>query len=435
VPPNLRKHFVQSDMTRDSAIRAAMAGGESRAAPSRFARWSAAAAPLVRTYPNLGVMLGNVTAEGLERLRRDERVAAVTGAPELSLIRPRQVMAVKAAAQVTWGITLLEIARLWDQGLTGKGVVVAHLDTGADGRHPALKGAIAKFAQFDDLGNQAQPDPAAFDSSEHGTHTAATIAGRTASGVTMGVAPGAQLASAMVIEGGNVIARVLGGLDWALANGASVLSMSLGIRGWVEDFVPIMQLLRSRGVLPVVAVGNEGPGTSRSPGNYAEVLSVGATGPDRVLPRFSSSQRFVREKDPIVPDLVAPGVDVISAVPGGEFKSMSGTSMATPHVAGLAALLFQAKPEATVDQIEDAIFRSCALAPGMAQERAGRGIPNGPRALSILTGPPIPAAPVVPVKASARMPKRKSARRSTATRSEIRSRRKSGTPQRLPWKR
>lgn len=79
VPPNLRKHFVQSDMTRDSAIRAAMAGGESRAALSRFARRSAAAAPLVRTYPNLGVMLGNVTTEGLERLRRDERVAAVTG--------------------------------------------------------------------------------------------------------------------------------------------------------------------------------------------------------------------------------------------------------------------------------------------------------------------------------------------------------------------
>ena len=71
---------------------------------------------------------------------------------------------------------------------------------------------------------------------------------------------------------------------------------------------------------------------------------------------------------------------------------MSGTSMATPHIAGLAALLFQAKPGATVDQIEDAIFKSCILAPGMVQERAGRGVPNGPQALSILTGVPIPPA-------------------------------------------
>ena len=107
---------------------------------------------------------------------------------------------------------------------------------------------------------------------------------------------------------------------------------------------------RAQGILPLFAVGNEGPGTSRSPGNYVEALSVGATDRDDDVALFSSSQRFDRQSDLIVPDLVAPGVSVISARPGGGSQSMDGTSMATPHTAGLAALLLEAKPDATVDE-------------------------------------------------------------------------------------
>ena len=105
---------------------------------------------------------------------------------------------------------------------------------------------------------------------------------------------------------------------------------------------------------------------------------------------FSSSQRFLRRRDPLVPDLVGPGVDVISCVPGG-YARMSGTSMATPHIAGLAALLFQAKPTATADQVERAIFASCQLPAGMSSERANRGVPDGPRALAALLGTPATA--------------------------------------------
>jgi subtilisin len=189
----------------------------------------------------------------------------------------------------------------------------------------------------------------------------------------------------MVIEGGQVVARVLGGMDWVVARGARILSMSLGLAGWWTDFLPITRILRQRGVLPVFAVGNEGPGTSRSPGNYTEAISVGAF--DRLgdVAPFSSSQRFERAVDPVVPDLVAPGVDVISARPGGGFQSMRGSSMATPHVAGLAALLLEAKPTATVDELEGAIFGSCRREPGWAPERAGRGSPDGPRALELLS--------------------------------------------------
>ena len=96
-------------------------------------------------------------------------------------------------------------------------------------------------------------------------------------------------------------------------------------------------MLRARGILPVFAVGNEGPGTSRSPGNYSEALSVGASDEDDLVADFSSSQQFRRPGDPRVPDIVAPGVGVISTVPGGGFAEKDGSSMATPHIAGLAA--------------------------------------------------------------------------------------------------
>ena len=262
---------------------------------------------------------------------------------------------------------------------------MGHLDTGVDGKHVALKTAIFSFAEFDSFGVQVKPSPKPHDTGQHGTHTAATIAGRTVKKQSVGVAPQALLASALVIEGGDVVARILGGMDWALTQDIRVLSMSLGLRGFFDFFLAVTQIIRARNILPVFAVGNEGPGTSRSPGNYVEPLSVGANNKSGAVATFSSSQRFIRPADPLVPDLVGTGVDVISAKPGGGLQSMSGTSMATPHIAGLAALLFEAKPSATVSEVETAIFKSCTLA-AIPPERGNRGFPNAVRAFTTLTG-------------------------------------------------
>jgi subtilisin len=373
----IERHFTVSELSQDSAL--ALAVG--RAEP-----------PPVRYYPNLGLALGTVTRQGLVGLRADTaRVARVAGAPPLSLIRPVRMSAAQPAPETTWGIEALGVPQLWGEGLTGDGVLVGHLDTGADGQHPALQGAIASFAEFDPLGFEVEPAPEPYDTDEHGTHTAATIAGRPVDGQAVGVAPGARLSSAVVIEGGNVVARVLAGMNRFAGQvdvtRASILSMSLGFRGWLDDFLLITDALRARNILPVFAVGNEGPGTSRSPGNYRQALSVGAVGHGLVVASFSSSQRLARRLDPIVPDLVAPGVGVVSARPGGGWRSMDGSSMATPHVAGLAALLLQARPEATADQLEQAIFASCERPPGMWEERGGRGVPDAPRALEALLRP------------------------------------------------
>ena len=368
----LARHFRRSENSRPGAV--AMAAGV-RQPPSPY-----------KVYANLGVILGTVDEKGYQGLKKEPSVKAVTEAPQMSLIRPVAATVAAAVKGPTWGIKRLGVDKLWAKGFIGTGVLVGHLDTGVDGKHAAFKGgAIAKFAEFDDLG-EIVPGAKAHDSDEHGTHTAGTIAGRPVKGSQFGVAPGARLASAMVIEGGNVIARILAGMDWIVGEGARILSMSLGLRGVHNDFVPLMQALRNRGILPVIAVGNEGPGTSRAPGNYDIVLSVGASNENDEVADFSSSQRFVRPGDPLVPDVVAPGVDTLSALPGGKFGEFSGSSMATPHIAGLAALLWQAKPGASVKEIETAIQRSCRRPASMPEARANRGVPDAVKALSILQG-------------------------------------------------
>ncbi|MEA2690729.1 MAG: in [Acidobacteriota bacterium] len=379
VAAELERCFIRAEHGQDAALsrQNAAAVGLALDAPTP---------PKVRAYEHLGIILGTVDSTGLAALRSDRRVREVTGAPQLRLIRPVAARSATLAGTPTWGIERLEIPRLWDAGLQGQGVLIGHLDTGVDSHHPAFSGgAIAHFAEFDRLGNPV-PGARPHDTGRHGTHTAGTLVGRPVDGTAFGCAPEAQLASAIVIEGGNVVARILAGMDWIVGLRARVLSMSLGLPGFHPDFLPVTRILRARGVLPVFAVGNEGPGSSRSPGNYPETLSVGAMNVSDEVADFSSSQTFARLEDPLVPDLVAPGVDVFSSVPGAGFMEMSGSSMATPHVAGLAALLFQAVPTATVDEVESAIFGSCKLVPGMPAERANRGIPNAPAALSLLRG-------------------------------------------------
>lgn len=344
----------------------------------------------MRVYPNLGLVLGFVDPGGAAALAASRQVERVVEAPELSLIRPFATRAARLSAAPTWGIKRLKVNRLWAQGLKGRGVIVGHLDTGIDGAHPALQNAIAAFAEFDLAGDQV-PGANPSDSDEHGTHTAGTIVGRSVPKGAFGVAPEAQVASAMVIEGGQVIDRILAGMDWVIENGARILSMSLGLRGFTPAFQTVVDALRNANVLPVIAVGNEGPTTSRSPGNYTNVLSVGAMDGSDEVADFSGSQRFNRPDDPLVPDLVAPGVDVLSCVPNGKFAKMDGSSMATPHVAGLAALLLAAEPGATAGDLEQAILGSCVRPAGMLEARGNRGVPDAEAALRILRGAPVAA--------------------------------------------
>ena len=342
-----------------------------------------------RSFPRLGVSIGFVDEEGLDRLAGDSRVRALSSAETPSLIRPvRRAAAPARGPALAWGVADLGAPALWKEGVRGAGVRIAHLDTGVDGSHPALKQRIGAWAEFDAEGERV-PESMPHDPDGHGTHTAGTLVGGQSGDTAVGMAPEAELCAAIVIEGGRVLLRILAGMEWAVGEGARILSLSLGIRGYTPFAIELMQRLRAAGVLPVVAIGNEGPGTSRSPGNYPDALSVGAADAKGLVADFSSSMRFERALEPTAPDVVAPGVAIVSARAGGGREEMDGTSMATPHVAGLAALLFSAKPEATVAEVESAIFASVRPLPDGADPiRYGRGAIDGPQALRILLNPP-----------------------------------------------
>jgi subtilisin family serine protease len=336
-----------------------------------------------RQFPRLGVAVGFVDRERAEAMAAHSKVEDIQPAEQLSLIRPVKAGAGTYSGRVSWGIRRIGADRLWAEGLTGKGVRVGHLDTGVDGKHAALAERIRGFAEFDFEGER-KPKAKPHDSDEHGTHTAGTICGGKIRGMAIGVAPKADLYSGLVIEGGNALLRVLSGLEWLLEEKAQVLSLSLGFRGFTPFFRAITVRLREQGMLPVFAIGNEGPGTSRSPGNYSEALSVGAVDTRRRMAWFSSSIIFNRPDEPRQPNVVAPGVGVVSARPGGGGQMMDGTSMATPHIAGLAALLIEAKPDATVAQVEEAIQKTSEALKREDPTRFGFGFVNGPLALKYL---------------------------------------------------
>lgn len=353
---------------------------------SRATTWDSADAPPVFHYPRLGLSLGYADHDGASALEAHPEVEAVYPGRAVEIVQPVRVAAATLRQRYTWGLRILRIPRLWAQGLTGKGVRVGHLDTGVDGNHPALKGRIAAFAEWDLLGNRLEYDPPPHDSARHGTHTAGTIAGKMVNGHAIGVAPECELYSGLVIEGGAALARTLGGMEWMLESGVRVLNMSLGWPGYEPLFLVLTQRLRQQGVLPVFAIGNEGAGTSRSPGNYVEAFSVGAIDRHKRVAVFSSSVHFNRPLDPDQPDVVAPGVEIISAKPGGGYLSMDGTSTAAPHVTGVAALLWQARPDATVDQIELALRQTCTDLKDENPQRYGSGLIDPPAALAVLTG-------------------------------------------------
>ena len=333
---------------------------------------------------NLGVVVGQVDREGWDQLRASAALDDVSGAVPLQPVTGTGSAAdVAAAPELSWGLEKIGVPELWAKGLTGRGVLVAHLDTGVDGTHPSLAGAMREFAEFDALG-QAISGAAVADSALHGTHTAGIIAGRPGGPFTIGVAPGCKLVSGAVIEGGDPVKRILAGLNWALGFPVKVLNLSAGFEGHFQQYAPLVKKVRARGVLPVFAAGNSGAGTSYAPANYRDAMAVGSVDADGNVDPDSSSEKLKQRTDARVPDLAMPGVDVISANAGGGYRADSGTSMAAPHAAGLAALLWEAFPLATVDQVEKAIYASCSLAGSMTTDRAGRGLPNGVRALAAL---------------------------------------------------
>lgn len=377
---NSRQSLLAKEVRQLANIRMATPADRMPAFPEKGATGKS-----MRYYPNLGIMLGTINKYGLDSLAKSKtEVAAMGLAPQFGLIHPQETMALAGQPLGTsWGVTRIKADGLWDKGIEGEGISVGQVDTGVDAKHPALKHAIDAFAEFDLMGEEVE-GAVAKDSGDHGTHTAGLIAGKEFKGLRFGVAPKAKLACAMVIEGGDFAARLLGGLNWCVGQGTRIINISLGRRGYQPQFLEIIRILRAREILPVVAIGNDGPNTSRSPGNYKDVLSVGAMDDSDHIWIDSSNMRMPGPPAYSKPDIIAPGVGVWSSLPGKRLGAYNGTSMAAPHVAGLAALLWSHRPEASMSVIEKAIKKSCKRPPSIASTRGNKGIPDALEALKLL---------------------------------------------------
>ena len=334
----------------------------------------------------------------------DVQMRGALGRPEL----PRAF----SPLGVEWGVSRVRAPEVWAQGFTGQGVVVADLDTGVKWDHATLKpkyrgwdgvAATHDYNWYDAAGHSvAAPQLAPYDDNGHGTHTIGTVLGDDGGSNQIGVAPGAKwIGCRNMYNGVGSVARYIACFQFALAPtdvqganadpslAADITTNSWGCDpGWGEEgcevpsaLVTTTQVMRDAGVMTVAAAGNEGSscGTvQNAPGTLDEAFSVGATDSGNAIAGFSSrgpSTFTGRMK----PDLAAPGVSVRSAH-GSGYANLSGTSMATPHVAGVVALLWSAAPElrGEVDATE-ALLRRTAAPLTTAQTCggvAGSSVPN-----------------------------------------------------------
>lgn len=295
----------------------------------------------------------------------DPQVEAVAPAMPIKLIQPFASAA--EGRGDAWG---LDAVGAGASGFTGRDVTVAVLDTGIDAMHPAFSGMDIEQRDFSGDGDG--------DRQGHGTHCAGTIFGRQVDGVRIGVAPGvtrALIGKVLGDGGGGDSEMIVEGINWALSRGANVISMSLGfdfpglVASWVDEnwpvelatsnaleayrvnlraFDAVMNLTKARGglgggALVVAASGNESRREEHADWRIAaslpaaaddvvSVAAVGRAGDGLSAAGFSNSMALVS----------APGVDVLSARVGGGLHCLSGTSMACPHVAGVAALWWEA---------------------------------------------------------------------------------------------
>jgi subtilisin len=231
------------------------------------------------------------------------------------------------AETVPAGVSQIKAPGAWDCS-RGKGIKVAVLDTGIDNTHPDLtlnyKGGVSFV-----------PGETPMDGNSHGTHCAGTIAASINGAGVVGVAPAASLYAVKVLSnsGSGNWSWLIAGIDWCIKNEVKVLSMSLGGGGAPTALEAMCNAAWGKGLLLVAAAGNNG-GAVGQPASYANVVAVSAIDSANAIASFSS-------RGPKV-ELCAPGVDVLSTIPGGDYGKKSGTSMACPHVSGAAALAWGA---------------------------------------------------------------------------------------------
>ena len=272
----------------------------------------------------------------------------------------------------SWALDMVNAPEAWAQGYTGQGVVVAVVDTGVDYNHSDLSGNIWVNSGeipdngIDDDGNgfvddvrgwdfvDGDNDPMDLDA--HGTHVAGTIAAENNGFGVTGVAYNATIMPVRVIDKeGGTSSDVAAGIRYAVDNGANVINLSLGGNFTSTEEEDAIRYASDSGVVVVMAAGNEGDSQPVYPARYATDwgIAVGAVDSNKTLADFSN-----RAGATPLDYVVAPGVDILSTTPNNSYQSFDGTSMAAPHVSGVAALILSANPNLTPAEVESLLTQT-----------------------------------------------------------------------------
>jgi outer membrane protein assembly factor BamB/subtilisin family serine protease len=343
----------------------------------------------------------SVTKEALNELQKRDDIAEISLDETLSL--PEVTVEENPPRMPQWGLEKIYAPQVWGEyGLKGEGIVVGIMDSGVDVNHEALKqnyrgrNGDHQFSWID-LSGQKYETPN--DGYGHGTHVAGTAVGGGA-GEPIGVAPEAEWIAAKIFNdgGSTTLSAIHQAFQWFMAPGGDptkaphVVNNSWGnSNAYTLEFYEDVKAWVSAGIFPSFAAGNDGPGsqTIGSPGSFPETFAVGATDIYDQTASFSSrGPVFWKDEDGqeqriIKPDISAPGHQIYSAWPAklneGKYNTISGTSMATPHVTGAVALLLQANPNLTVDQVKELLKGTSRVEPHMGNlpnDSYGSGIVN-----------------------------------------------------------
>ncbi len=310
------------------------------------------------------------------RFRLVDAIAAEIPVPRLTEIAAEPFVArIELDEEVTAfaDVGALGVDGLYADGYDGSGVVVAVVDTGVDLDHPTLPNLAAGY---DFVNDDADPD----DDHGHGTHVAGIVGAQDAE--YPGVAPGVVLLPVKVLDasGTGMSSDVIAGIEWSVGSSADVVNLSLGSTGNAGGTSALSEAadnaVRS-GVVVVAAAGNSGPDfeTVAAPADAKLVIGVGALETTTAVADFSSRGPTLDGR--VKPDVVAPGVDVVSTWSDGGFHALSSTSMAAPHVAGVVALLLHAHPEATPELVREALASSAVRLDGAGSNTQGAGRVHG----------------------------------------------------------
>lgn len=269
-----------------------------------------------------------------------------------------------------WGADLVKAPEVWAHGYTGKGVVVAVVDTGVDYNHEDLKNNIWTNSKeiagngIDDDGNGyvddtygwnfADQNNNTLDDNGHGTHVSGTIAGENNNYGVTGIAYDAKIMPVKALDssGSGSYSSISKGIRYAVDNGANVINLSLGGGSSNRTLESAINYASSKGVIVVMAAGNDGDSSPDYPARYASKsgIAVGAVDKNNNLADFSN-----RSGTNPIAYVTAPGVKVYSSVPNNQYATYSGTSMAAPHVAGIVALMLSANSNLTDAQVRQIV--------------------------------------------------------------------------------